>query len=501
MEFAILFSHEWFYAVPEVYLLFAGLVLLVFGAFIDKSADQMQKQVVLSLVLGLILVLHIPSVWSEFCFSSLIIDPMAVRLKLLLIAASLGVFFLSFEYVRHPRWVGGFEHPLLMLLAIVGMMVLLSAHDFLTLYLGLEFQSLALYCLAAQNVKDRGSAEAGTKYFILGALASGLLLLGISLVYGFTGSTHFGQIADFVNLAYMGSLSDLSFQAQGMGVGMLLILIAFLFKIGGAPFHMWVPDVYAGSPTNVTAFFVVVPKIALSGVFVRLVYEVFVPLMPVWQEIFVVCGLLGIFVGALGALGQTRLVRIVAFSGIGHVGFLLLALGSGTVEGLSAFFFYLPMYVLMNLVVFSVLLNSIPGQGELRHLKQLTLVSPLLAGILMLAIFSLAGVPPLGGFFAKLFVLSAVMNMGSYFVALVAVIISVASCFFYLRLIVNSQFKTPTQEESASLLAASSDEKVIPFKGLSESIVASSSSLVLVGFLLLPGPLLAYAESLALSVL
>ncbi len=331
------------------------------------------------------------------------------------------------------------EYPVLILYAVVGMGLMVSANDLITLYIGLELNSLAAYVLASFVRSDGRSAEAGLKYFVLGALASGILLYGMSLIYGFTGSTGFDAIAK----ALTGEI--------GMGAlfGVVFMLAGLAFKISAAPFHMWTPDVYEGAPTPVTAFFASAPKVAATALMIRVVLGAFENQVGAWQQIIIVVALMSIIIGAVGAIGQQNLKRLLAYSSINNIGFILIGLAAGTPEGVSAMLIYLAIYVVMTLGAFISIMQLHDGQGVLREelsdVAGLSKTRPGLAAALAIMMFSLAGIPPLFGFYGKLMVFNAAVAAGLFPLAIIGVLGSVIGAFYYLKLVKLMYFDEPAE--------------------------------------------------------
>jgi NADH-quinone oxidoreductase subunit N len=329
------------------------------------------------------------------------------------------------------------EYPVLVLLAAVGMGVMVSASDLITLYIGLELNSLAAYVLASFARNDERSAEAGLKYFVLGALASGILLFGMSLLYGFTGSTGFEAIGK----AMAGEIS------MGMLFGLIFVLSGLAFKISAAPFHMWTPDVYEGAPTPVTAFFASAPKVAASALLIRITIEAFGSQMAAWQQIMIVVSLMSIIIGAVGAIGQQNLKRLLAYSSINNIGFLLIGLAAGTEQGVAAMLFYLIVYVVMTLGGFICLMQLKGMDGEVKEdigfIAGLSQTRPMLAAALAVFMFSLAGIPPLFGFWPKLLVFQAAVAANLLPLAVMGIVASVIGAFYYLKVIKVMYFDQP----------------------------------------------------------
>ena len=361
------------------------------------------------------------------------------------------------------------EYPVLIILAAVGMGVMVSATDLLTLYIGLELNSLAAYVLASFARNDGRSAEAGLKYFVLGALASGILLFGMSLLYGFTGSTSFETIGS----AMTGEIS------MGLVFGLVFVLSGLAFKISAAPFHMWTPDVYEGAPTPVTAFFASAPKVAASALLIRIVIEAFGNQVQAWQQIVMVVALMSIIIGAVGAIGQQNLKRLLAYSSINNVGFLLIGLAAGTEQGVAAMLVYLAIYVAMTLGGFICLMQIKGRDGEMKEsmadIAGLSKTHPALAAVFAIFMFSLAGIPPLFGFYGKLVVFNAAIAAGLFPLAVIGIAASVIGAFYYLKVV-----KTMYFDESADSIEAE-DDKVLSWAGGALGLVVSP-----LGYLAIP---------------
>ena len=340
-----------------------------------------------------------------------------------------------------------FEYPVLALLATTGMLMMISANDLIALYLGLELQSLALYVMAAFRRDSVRSSEAGLKYFVLGALSSGMLLYGCSLIYGFTGSTNFTEIAAFVNQAMATSdASTAAAQNLGLVFGLVLLLAGVAFKISAVPFHMWTPDVYEGAPTPVTAFFAAAPKIAAMAMLLRVVLGAFPDMTPQWQQIIVFISIASMVLGAFAAIGQTNIKRLMAYSSIGHMGFALVGLAAGTREGAQGVMIYLAIYLVMTLGTFACILAMKRNDNMVEDIDELAGLGrndPALAFLLAMLMFSLAGIPPLAGFFAKFYAFMAAIKAELYTLAIIGVLASVVGAFYYLRIIKIMYFDEP----------------------------------------------------------
>ena len=415
---------------PELMLAVASMALLMAGAFIDDARrDGWITHALALLMVFLGLMIAAQGAGRETAFDGAFVsDSFARFAKVLVLFSAAAMLALSKDYLER-RDLLKFEYPVLIGLATLGMMLMVSAGDLMMLYLGLELQSLALYVVAAFRRDSLRSTEAGLKYFVLGALSSGLLLYGCSLIYGYTGSTQFDSIAAVV-------------LAEGVGVGLLFGMVflsaGLAFKISAAPFHMWTPDVYEGSPTPVTALFATAPKVAAGVLFARVLFDAFGDAVDSWRQIIVFAALLSMFWGAFAAIGQTNIKRLMAYSSIGHMGFALVGLAAGSEAGASALLVYLAIYVVMNVGVFAFLLTMerdgrpVVQISDLAGLHQRAPGAALAMAVLM---FSLAGIPPLAGFFAKYFVFVAAIEAGLAPLAIAGAVASVVGAFYYLRIV------------------------------------------------------------------
>jgi NADH-quinone oxidoreductase subunit N len=322
-----------------------------------------------------------------------------------------------------------FEYPILILFSTLGMMIMISSKNFLLLYLGLEIQSLSLYVISSFRRENLKSTEAGLKYFILGSLSSGLMLFGISLIYGSTGSINFEIISSLI--------TSKGFY-PGIIAGLVFLISGFAFKASAVPFHMWTPDVYEGSPTPVTAFFATVPKIAAVAVLLRVLFDCFGPLLESWQQVIILISVLSMLLGSIAAIGQDNIKRLMAYSSIGHIGFVLIGIASGTDKGLSAVLIYMVLYVIMNIGVFVFILNMERDGVAVTSINSLNMYNEVSKGqtlFLTILLFSLAGIPPLAGFFGKFFIFNAAINAGLSWLAIIGGISSVIAAFYYLRIV------------------------------------------------------------------
>lgn len=426
---------------PEIGLSIAALVLLMIGVFRgDKGLPLVSLLSVGALVVTGFLVAVGPQSASAFN-GSILVDSFAVYMKYLVLLGSAVAILMSFDFLKTEK-IGGFEFPILVVLATVGMLLMISANDLIVLYMGLELQSLSLYVLAAYNRDSLRSSESGLKYFVLGALSSGLLLYGASLIYGFTGSTNFASIAAFA--------SEGLDNRENMGVifGMTFLLAGLAFKVSAVPFHMWTPDVYEGSPTPVTAFFAAAPKIAAMALIIRVTMGAFPPVdgSAPWQQIVVFLAIASMFLGAFAGIGQSNIKRLMAYSSIGHMGYALVGLVAGTVAGIQGVLIYMLIYLVTLVGVFICILAMRRKEGMVEKISDLAGLSrtqPVVAWTLLFLMFSLAGIPPLAGFLGKLFVFLPAIEAGYAWLAVLGFIASVISCAYYLNVVKVMFFDEP----------------------------------------------------------
>ncbi len=414
---------------PEIVLAVFSLIALLVGAYggKDKTAPMM-VWVTSALMVAVAAWIGMQGGGRGVAFGGMFIDDAFARFAKVTILLSAAAILLMSEGYMARRGLLRFEYPLLIALAAVGMMMMVSSGDLIALYMGLELQSLALYVVASLRRDSVKSTEAGLKYFVLGALSSGLLLYGASLVYGFAGTTLFSGIIEATDgSAPIGMLIGLSFIAAGLA-----------FKVSAAPFHMWTPDVYEGSPTPITAFFATAPKMAAMGLFARVVHDAFGGIVGDWQQILAFLSVLSMYIGAIAAIGQTNIKRLMAYSSIAHMGFALMGLAAGTAFGVQAMLVYMAIYVTMNVGTFAFILSMEKDGAQVVTISSLSQYSrrdPLKALAMLLLLFSLAGVPPLVGFFGKYYVLLAAVDAGLSWLAVAGVIASVIGAFYYLRIV------------------------------------------------------------------
>jgi len=461
---------------PELLLAVGAMALLIAGVFAGDRATGLVSWLAIALlaIAGVHIFTH-PGPASAF-HGAFVVDGFSRFVKLLILTGSALCILMAKEFFAIDR-TQRFELPVLMLLATLGMLLMVSASSFIALYMGLELQSLALYVLASFNRDSLRSTEAGLKYFVLGALSSGMLLYGISLIYGFTGTTEFAGIA--------------AATANGANIGLifgLVFLVAGLaFKVGAVPFHMWTPDVYEGSPTPVTAFFVTAAKVAAFALFIRAVIAPFPAILHQWQQIILAVSVLSTVLGAVAAIGQTNIKRLLAYSSIGHVGYALLGLAAGTAAGIQGMLVYLAFYLITNLGMFACV-AAMRRDGEsiedISELAGLSRTQPHYAFALGALVFSLAGLPPLFGFAGKLYVFGAAMQAHLYVPAIINVLASVIGAFYYLRIIQIMYFDEPKRGFDHDT-------------GHGTAVIMWGSAAISILFFIVPGPLLAIAGTAA----
>ena len=422
------------YILPELFLSIAIMIYLMLGVFIKKSFKLIYLLTIFTLIFSIILVLNQPNEVIKVFNESYIIDQLSIYMKVLTLLFCFLVLLISKDYIINNN-INKIEYPIIILGSILGMLLMISSYDLIIFYLGLELQSLCLYILAAFKRTNERSTEAGLKYFVLSALASGILLYGCSLIYGFTGSTNFGIISTNLTTANTGAI-----------FGIVFVIVGLSFKVSAVPFHMWTPDVYEGAPTSVTSFFTLVPKIAALSVFIRFMYVPFVNVISQWQTIVVFLSIASMLLGAVAAIGQKNIKRLMAYSSIGHIGYALAGLATGTNEGIQSTIAYLTIYLVMNVGVFGCIFMLKRENVFFENINELSGLSknhPMLAFSFLIILFSLAGIPPMAGFFAKFYIFMEVINVKMYYLAIIGLITTVVSAFYYLRIIKIIYFDRP----------------------------------------------------------
>tara|TARA_B100001123_G_C15248619_1_gene1001936 strand:- start:64 stop:1476 length:1413 start_codon:yes stop_codon:yes gene_type:complete len=423
-----------FYILPELFLSLSVMFILMIGVFVKNSFKLVNLLTIISLLFSLVLLLNQPDEVNKVFNESYIIDKFSIFMKILTLLFALIVLLLSKDYVRF-NGIDRIEYPIIILASTIGMILMISSYDLILFYLGLELQSLCLYILASFKRDDVRSTEAGLKYFVLSALASGLLLYGCSLIYGFTGSTNFELIS--INLLESNT---------GAVFGIVFIIVGLAFKVSAVPFHMWTPDVYEGSPTSVTSFFALVPKIAALSVFIRFMHVPFGNIIDQWQIIIVFLSIGSMILGAVAAIGQNNIKRLMAYSSIGHMGYALAGISTGTDAGIQSTIIYLTIYLVMNVGAFGCILLMRRENIFYENISELSGLSknqPMLALGFLIILFSLAGIPPLAGFFAKFYIFMAVIESQMYSLAIIGLLTTVISAFYYLRIIKIIYFDRP----------------------------------------------------------
>ncbi len=416
--------------VPEIAFAILSLVCLLYGLFTKENKfNKTINAVLLTLVIILILVYFNFSTNFAY-FKELFIESSFVNFfKLLIILASIATIIISKKYYLDIK-LSKFEIPILTMFATLGMLILISSNNLMTMYLAIELQSLSLYVLAAIKRDSVYSSEAGVKYFVLGALSSGILLYGFSLIYGFTGTTSFVEIQS--NLSKFENLS------LPLIFGLVFVLVGLAFKISAVPFHMWTPDVYQGAPTSITAFFAIVPKIAAVVIIFRFCMEVFRDFYSEWSQIIIFLSIASMFLGSIAAISQNNIKRLLAYSSIGHIGYVLIALAAGNQDGIKSVAIYMSIYMIMNVAIFTILLSLKSNEGYIENISELSGLSkakPIIGLAIAIIMFSMAGIPPFIGFFGKFYVFIAALNQGLVTLSILGVVASVISAYYYLRII------------------------------------------------------------------
>jgi NADH-quinone oxidoreductase subunit N len=465
--------------VPEFVLAGGAMLMLMSGVFLGAGTSRMVNAwCVLLLVAAGLALIAVPAGRHVLFDGSFVLDDFARFLKMLTLIGSAGALVLSLDWMAIEKQQR-FEFGSLFLLSTLGMLILISAADLIALYLGLELMSLSLYVIAASNRENVKSTEAGLKYFVLGALSSGMLLYGASLIYGFTGTVDFVGIA---RATHTGASIGLIF-------GLVFLFVGFCFKISAVPFHMWTPDVYEGAPTPVTAFFAAAPKVAGIAIFVRAAVMAFPGIVHEWQQIVVFVSIASMALGSFAAIGQRNIKRLMAYSSIGHMGFALVGLAAGTPAGVQGVLIYMAIYVAMTLGSFAVILAMRRGGLAVENISDLAGLSrthPTMAFFFAMLMFSLAGIPPLAGFFAKFYVFLAAIDAGLFTLAVIGVLTSVVGAYYYLMIVKTMYFDQPAQSFDS-------------MPGLLRLVLAVAGVINLL-FFAWPAPLLSAASAAAKSL-
>ena len=411
---------------PEIFLTLSIFSILMIGVFIKNSFNLIFNLTSLIILMTVAIILSSSNNVEKIFLESFTRDAFSNFFKILILISSLFVLNSSKNFILDNK-LAKFEYPIIILLSILGMFFMVSSNDIILFYLGLELQSLSLYILASIDRDNLKSSESGIKYFVLSALSSGLLLYGCSLLYGFTGSTNFDLIAN-----------ELGKENTGAVFAMVFILVGLAFKVSAVPFHMWTPDVYEGAPTSITSYFAVVPKVAGLAVLIKFMQIPFSKILMEWQTIIIFISIASMILGAVAAIGQKNIKRLLAYSSIGHIGYALAGVATGVISGYESAIVYIVIYVVMNIGAFSCLYLLKKGGEYKENISDLSGISkkhPMLAISFLVILFSLAGIPPLGGFFAKFYVFSAVVEQKMYALAIIGLLTTVISAFYYLRII------------------------------------------------------------------
>ena len=449
---------------PEIFLTLSIFSVLMLGVFINNSFNLIFNLTSIIIIGTIAIILNSISVTDKIFLDAFIKDPFSNFFKVLILVSSLFVLNSSKNFIIDNR-LNKFEYPIIILISILGMFFMVSSNDIILFYLGLELQSLALYILASIDRDNIRSSESGIKYFVLSALSSGLLLYGCSLLYGFTGSTNFDLISDELNRNNVGAIFS-----------MVFILVGLAFKVSAVPFHMWTPDVYEGAPTSITSYFAVVPKVAGLALFIKFMLVPFANILLEWQIILIFISVASMILGAVAAIAQKNIKRLLAYSSIGHIGYALAGVATGSISGYESSIVYITIYVVMNAGAFSCLYFMKKDGVYKENISDLSGISkknPALAISFLIILFSLAGIPPLGGFFAKFYIFTSVLEQQMYSLAIIGLLTTVISAFYYLKIIKTIYF----------------DDSIITFdivKNKAAQLTILISCTILVSFFLYP---------------
>lgn len=467
---------------PEIFLALTGMGLLLVGAAHGNDSTRVISWAVIVAFLFSAIILFNMGWQDALTLGGMFRFDYFAGFMQTAILAGMGLSLALGIHYLHLEGISRFEYPLLVIFACVGMMLMVSANNFLALYVSLELQSLSLYVLAAFSRNSLRSAEAGVKYFALGAISSGMLLFGISLIYGYTGSIDYGAVT--------ASLMTLGNFPPGVIFGMTFILAGLAFKISAAPFHMWTPDVYQGAPTSVTALFAIVPKVAAMGLLMRLLYSPFAPLHDEWLQIIYFLSAMSMILGAFAAIAQENIKRLMAYSSIGNMGYALIGVAAGSAGGIGAVALYMLIYLIMTAGTFGVILSMRRNGAaveNLRDLSGLSRTSPALAYVMAILMFSMSGIPPMAGFFGKLVIFQAAVDSKLYILAVIGVLSSVVAAYYYLKIIKVMFFDEASEKFDAGT----------PF---AQALVIALSVIFVLAFVLKPSYIIGRAQEAALSL-
>ncbi|HZK91026.1 MAG TPA: NADH-quinone oxidoreductase subunit NuoN [Stellaceae bacterium] len=469
-------------ALPEIALAIAAMVLLLIGVFRGEGSTRLVSWLAVLVLIGILILAARLGLDRHVAFYGMFVtDAFGLFMKALVLIGSAVSIVMAMRY-NEEHQIARFEFPVLVLLATTGMMVMVSANDLITLYLGLELQSLALYVVASFDRDSVRSSEAGLKYFVLGALSSGMLLYGASMIYGFAGTTSFAALAKI--------LIGASHASPGLIIGVVFVTVGLAFKVSAVPFHMWLPDVYEGAPTPVTAFFAVAPKMAAIALFIRFLIEPFGGMLAEWRQVIVFLSVASMVLGAVAAIAQTNIKRLMAYSSIGHIGYALIGLAAATPAGIRGVLVYMAIYLFMNVGTFAVILCMRQNGKMLEGINDLAGLSrsqPGLALALAIFMFAMAGIPPTAGFFSKLYIFVAAIDAKLIGLAIIGVVASVVGAFYYLRIVKVMYFDEP---------AGAFDRPI----AIELKAVLVVTAIVTLFFFLLPDPVVGSAEAAAASL-
>ena len=482
---------------PEMYLALAIVFLLGYGVIYSKLEGQLsqQRKITWLSILTLMFTIFMTYEIKDINITQGLIgtDNAINMVKLIIMLSSIVILLMSLDYYKSRDLnVVKFEYPILILLTTLGILLLISSKDLITLYLSIEIMSLSSYILATIKRDSQFSTEAGIKYFILGAVSSGIILFGCAILYTLTGETSFQGLSAYIWYAQNDDII-------GLAVGATFIITALLFKLAAAPFHMWAPDVYEGSPTIVTGLFAIVPKLAIFGTLIGLLFGPFANLLSQLQPLIFISAILSVLVGSFGAINQTKIKRLVAYSAIGHTGFILLGIATGSLESLQAAYIYIIVYIIMSCNMFALIL-SVFGAGVSNYITQLSGLSrsnPILAISFALSLLSIAGIPPLAGFFSKYFIFVSLIEAQFISFALIAIIASVIASFYYIRIIKWIYFKDSLDFHLKDLGSLSPHQTI----GSIKSLILGSTLYFILTFMFYPNPLISFINQAAISAL
>jgi len=478
----------------ETYLLTSILILIIYGVIYNTSLVNYRLVLIknisiisiYTLLLSIFIIYHNPYIYTVTFNNTFINDNFTIAIKIIVLISAVCSILISLDYVKNQK-IKAFEYSILILFSIIAMLLLTSSYSILSIYLSIELQSLCFYVLASMKRNSEYSTEASFKYFILGVFSSGFLLLGFSIIYGLTGISNIEQFYKF----FTNVDNFYAFEYIGIYIGLILLIVSFLFKIGAVPFHMWLPDVYEGSPMSVTAFFAIVPKVVIISVIIRLFLSAFYEIIGEINNLFIYSSILSMMLASIAALFQTKIIRLFAYSAIGHIGYILVGISTGSIEAIQGCLIYIVIYIIMSINIYSTLVSirSSNKTIEIKYIKELVNFSksnPILAITFVTMLFSMAGIPPLAGFFSKLYIFYSAINSSMYLISLIGVITSVIACVYYIYIIRLMYF-----EKSNLWIFNQSISKEL-------SILLAITFMIIVLLFIYSSPVLIYTHKLAL---